>query len=214
MPALDQRPRLPVALLRVFAQVVRRVPVHHYFSGDKAHVQAQGLGKQRLDRFRMQRAKHQRGGGAVAHKLLNEKFGDLFRVGLIGKLALHREGVGGQPLQQLFAKGADHLRLRVMDVGVDKTGQQQPAAQVGIAFVRVKILLALLPRHLRQNFSVLDKQQAVLKVARVPGNGVCAVADPGNIKKCTAYRSLVFHHGSCLRVCVAGWENSARTVPE
>jgi hypothetical protein len=33
--------------------------------------------------------------------------------------------------------------------------------------VRVKILLALLPRHLRQNFSVLNKQQPVLKVARV-----------------------------------------------
>jgi hypothetical protein len=38
----------------------------------------------------------------------------------------------------------------------------------------------------RQNFSVLNKQQPVLKVARVLGNGVCAVADLGNIKKCTA----------------------------
>ena len=142
MPALNQRPRLPVALLRVFAQVVRRVSVHHHLSGDKAHIEAQGFGKQRFDRFRMQRAKHQRGGGAVAHKLLNEKFGDLFRVGLIGKLALHREGVGGQPLQQLFAKGADHLRLRVMDVGVDKTGQQQPAAQVGIAFVCGEVIVS------------------------------------------------------------------------
>ena len=204
VPALDQRPRLPVALLRVFAQVVRRVSVHHHLSGDKAHVQAQGFGKQRLDRFRMQRAKHQRGGGAVAHQLLNEKFGDLFRVGFIGKLALHREGVGGQPLQQLFAKGADHLRLRIMDVGVDKTGQQQPTAQVGVALVGVKILLALLPRHVRQNFSVLYKQHPVLKVARVPGNRVCAIADLGNIKKCAADRCLVIHHGSCLIVYITG----------
>ena len=91
-----------------------------------------------------------------------------------------------------------------MDVGVDKTGQQQPAAQVGVAFMRVKILLALLPRHLRQNFPALYKQQPVLKVARVLGNRVCAVADLGNIKKCTADRCLVIHHGSCLSVCVAG----------
>jgi hypothetical protein len=64
-----------------------------------------------------------------------------------------------------------------MDVGIDKTGQQQLAAQVGIALVRVKILLALLPRQQRQNFSVLNKQQAILKVARVAGDIVCAVAD-------------------------------------
>ena len=152
----------------------------------------------------MQRAEHQRGGGAIAHQLVNEKFGDLFRVGFIGKLALHREGIGGQPLQQLLAKGADHLRLRIMHMGIDKTGQQQLAAQVSVAFVRVKILLALLPGHVRQNVTILNKQQPVLKVARVFGNGVCAVADLGNVKKCTAYRSLVFHHGSCLRVCVAG----------
>ena len=91
-----------------------------------------------------------------------------------------------------------------MDVGVDKTGQQQPAAQVGVALVGVKILLALLPRHVRQNFPALYKQQPVLKVARVLGNRVCAVADLGNIKKCAADRCLVIHHGSCLSVCVAG----------
>jgi hypothetical protein len=118
---------LPVALFGGFRQVVRRVPVHHHFPGNQPHVEAQCLGKQRIDRFGMQGAKHQRCGCAVADQLVNEKFRDLLRVGLIGKLALHREGVGGQPLQQLFAKCAYHLRLGVMDVGIDKTGQQQLA---------------------------------------------------------------------------------------
>lgn len=87
---------------------------------------------------------------------------------------------------------------------IDKTREQQFAAQVGVPFIGIKILLALLPGHLGQNFAVMDEQQPVFKVARLLGDNVCTVADLGNIKKCTADRSLVVHHVSCLSVCVAG----------
>jgi hypothetical protein len=71
-----------------------------------------------------------------------------------------------------------------MDVGIDKTGQQLPRRSDSLCADQV--LLALLPRQQRQNFSVLDKQHAILKVARVAGDIVCAVADLGNIEKCAA----------------------------
>jgi hypothetical protein len=96
--------------------------IHHHFPGDQAHIQAQRFAEQRLHRGRMQGTKHQRGGGAMAYQLVNKKLRYLLGVLRIGKLALHREGVGGEPLQQLFAKGADHLGLRIVDVGIDKPG--------------------------------------------------------------------------------------------
>ena len=66
VPAFNQLAGLPVALLRAFAQVVRRVAIHHHFPGEQAHIQAQRFVKQGIDRLRMQRTKNQRGSGAVA----------------------------------------------------------------------------------------------------------------------------------------------------
>jgi hypothetical protein len=48
--------------------------------------------------------------------------------------------------------------------------------------VGIKVLFPLLPGHLRQNFTTLNKQQPVDKVARVMGDSICVVADLGNIK--------------------------------
>lgn len=58
----------------------------------------------------------------MANQLVNKKLRYLLRVIRIGKLALHQEGVGGEPLQQLFTKGADHFSLRIVNVGIDKPG--------------------------------------------------------------------------------------------
>ena len=72
----------------------------------------------------MQRTKNQCGGGAVAQQLVDKKLRDLRGVVGIGKLALHGKGISGEPLQQLLAKCADHLGLRIVDVGIDKPRQQ------------------------------------------------------------------------------------------
>ena len=123
VPALNELPGLPVALLRRFTQIVRSVAVHHHFTGEQTHIQPQGFGKQRIDRFGMQGTKHQRGGGAVAQQLVDKELRDLCGILFITKLTLHRKGVGGQPLQQLLAEGANHLSLRIMHVRIDKTGE-------------------------------------------------------------------------------------------
>lgn len=70
----------------------------------------------------------------------------------IGKLALHREGVGGEPLQQLFAKGADHLGLRIVNVGINEPRQQQLTPQIDIALQGMQKGFPLLPWQQGDNF--------------------------------------------------------------
>ena len=48
----------------------------------------------------------------------------------IGKFLLFDEGVVGKPVEQLRAVGADHLSLRIMDVGVDETGGDETAGVI------------------------------------------------------------------------------------
>ena len=145
----------------------------------------------------MQRTKDQRGGGAVAQQLVDKKLRDLRGVVGIGKLALHRKGIGGEPLQQLLAKCANHLGLRIVDVGIDKARQQQLTAQVAIALLRVQKAFALLPRQQRLNASVAKKQHAILQIARLAGDIVGALGNLGDIEKCAANRRMVVKHHSC-----------------
>ena len=65
------------------------------------------------------------GGGAVAQQLVEEERRDPRGVGRVLELLLLDEGVFLQPFQQLRAVGADHLGLRVVDVGVDQPGQDE-----------------------------------------------------------------------------------------
>lgn len=88
----------------------------------------------------------------MAYQLIYKKLRYLTGILRIGKLALHREGVGGEPLQQLFAKGADHLGLRIVNVGIDKTRQQQLAPQVDIALQRMQKGFTLQPWQQGDNF--------------------------------------------------------------
>ncbi len=122
VPALDQRLAVAVAALGGVGQVVRRVAVHHHLAGDQAQVQAPGGLEQRFHRLPVHAAEDQRGGGAVAQQFLQEDLGDLVGMGLVAELALGGEGIGVQPVQQLFAVGGDHPGLREMDVGIDEAG--------------------------------------------------------------------------------------------
>lgn len=75
VPALDQRAALGVAAGRGIAQRRRRVAVHQHFAGD--HPQAallRGL-EECLGGYRMDRAEHQRGSGAVAQQFVEEQLG-------------------------------------------------------------------------------------------------------------------------------------------
>ncbi|MNO91496.1 hypothetical protein D3C76_830420 [compost metagenome] len=112
----------------------------------------------------MHAAEHQGGGGAVAQQFLEEDLRHLVGVALVGELLFAGEGVGVQPVQQLFAVGADHAGLREVDVGVDEARGDQR-------------VLVMLDRDIgvqgRQQFggvaygadaAVVDYQQAVLEV--------------------------------------------------
>ena len=133
VPALYQLAGLPIALFRAFAEILRRVAIHHHLSGQQTHIQTQRFAKQRIHRLRMQGTKYQRGSGAVAEQLAHKKARDLCGIVGIGKLAFDGKSIGGQPLKQLFAESPDHFRLRIVDVGIDKARQQQLTAQVAIA---------------------------------------------------------------------------------
>ncbi len=112
----------------------------------------------------MHAAEHQRGGGAVAQQFLDENVGDFVGVGFVAELAFAREGVGVEPVQQLFAVGTDHAGLRQVDVGVDEARGDQRVLIVRDFDVR---------RQGRQQFAgvaegadlaAIDHQQAVLEI--------------------------------------------------
>ena len=48
----------------------------------------------------------------------------------IGEFLLFDKGVVVQPVEQLRAVGADHLGLRIVDVGVDETGHDETARMI------------------------------------------------------------------------------------
>lgn len=167
VPALDQRAALGVATGRGIAQRRRRVAVHQHLAGD--HPQAallRGL-EECLGGYRMDRAEHQRGSGAVAQQFVEEQLGLGGGVAGIGKALLGGKGVGFQPVQQLGAVGGDHSELRVMHMAVDEAGQQQALRmllqrQVG-GQLRQQVGCVIERAHV----AVFDPQQAVLEI--LPG---------------------------------------------
>src|SRR5471030_2046447 len=70
------------------------------------------------------------GGGAAAGQFIEEETGDVGRVFGIGEFSFGREGVLFQPWQQAGRRRGDHVRLRIVYVGVDKTGHDDIAAIV------------------------------------------------------------------------------------
>ena len=134
----------------------------------------------------------------MAYQLIYKKLRYLLGILRIGKLALHREGVGGEPLQQLFAKGADHLGLRIVNVGINEPRQQQLTPQIDIALQGMQKGFPLLPWQQGDNFPLLQEQQAIIEIAGLGGHLIRGLRHAGDIKKCTAHRGLVIHHRTCL----------------
>ena len=83
---------------------------------------------------------------------------------LVGELVFARERVGVQPVEQLFAVGANHPGLWEMDMGVDKArGNQRIAVEgnVSVGRQRGKQVCGIAQRG---DFAVLDHQQAIFKI--------------------------------------------------
>jgi len=67
---------------------------------------------------------------AVAQQLVEEEIGDFARMPGVREAALGRIRVAGQPLEQLFPVGGDDVGLRIMNVRIDETGDDELAGVI------------------------------------------------------------------------------------
>lgn len=67
-------------------------------------------------------------------------------------------------------------------MGIDEPRQQQLAPQVNIALQRMQKGFTLLPWQQRDNFSVLQEQQAIIEIAGVGGHLIRGLRHAGDIK--------------------------------
>lgn len=112
----------------------------------------------------MHAAEHQGGGGAVAQQFLDKDIRDFFGVCLVGELAFAREGIGVQPIQQLFAVGTDHAGLRQVDMGVDQAGSDQRILVMGDFDVGGQCGQQVAGMPQGTDLAVVDHQQAVFEI--------------------------------------------------
>ena len=163
VPAFDQFLALGVAGFRGVGQVVRGVAIHQHLAGDHPQVQRLGGFEEGVYRLLVHAAEHQCGGGAVAQQLLEEDAGHVGGMGFVGELLFGWEGVGVQPIQQLLAVGGDHPGLRIVDMGIDKTGGDQCVAVFGQldALERRQQLGGMADAG---DLTILDDQHAILEI--------------------------------------------------
>ncbi len=104
-------------------------------------------------------------------------------------LRFNREGVMIQPLQKLFAKCANHLCLRIVNVSIDKARHDQSAAQVDDRMPhqhRLAIFPAIQPHYA----SITQQQHCILKIAGLAGQVVGTIHHAGKVKEAGAYRRV------------------------
>ena len=164
VPAFDQRLALLVAGFGGVGQVVWSVAVHHHLAGDHAQVEFFGGLEECLHRLRMHAAEHQRSGGAVAQQFLDENLRDVLGMGLVGELALAGEGVGVEPVQQLFAISADHAGLRQVDMRVDQAWGDQRVLIMGDFDLGGQARQQVMGVAQGADPAVVDDQQAVFEI--------------------------------------------------
>src|SRR5258706_11873909 len=89
-----------------------------------------GSAEKRIDRFRVHCAEDQGGGGTVAGQLIEKELRDLGSVLRIAEAAFFDKRVILQPVEQGASARANDIRLRVVDVSVDESGQQEVVAMI------------------------------------------------------------------------------------
>jgi hypothetical protein len=126
MPFRQQRAALVERLLRALVeQVLRRVAVHHRLADDSAESAALRLFEKDVCGLGVNGREDQRRERAVTQQLVVKRARDFARVGRVFELALGREGVALEPLEQVPAIRADHLDLRRVQVRVDEAWGDQ-----------------------------------------------------------------------------------------
>ena len=94
------------------------------------------------------------------------------------ELAFTGEGVGVEPVEQLFAIRADHAGLRQMDVGVDEPGSDQRIRVFDQGHIIAQGAEQFLGRAHGLDDAVFDHQQAVGKILiRLFHRHLCRVGD-------------------------------------
>src|SRR6185312_9741174 len=82
-------------------------------------------------------AENLRGGGPVRGEQMQELLRYRARVRMMAKLQLLRKRDLVQPVEQRIADAAQSANLRVVNMRIDKTGQQHAAAQVSLGCIGV-----------------------------------------------------------------------------
>ena len=139
MPFGNQCLRLVVTRLRGVEERFRRVAIHQDFAGDDQEIARCRFLEQRIDRLRMHRAEHQRGGRSVAQEFVAKDARGGARKFLVGESLLSRIGVAIQPIQQLRALRADDSGLHEMDMRIDEARRDQVIAIVSDDCTRTAI---------------------------------------------------------------------------
>jgi hypothetical protein len=130
MPAFDQFTRLACAFVSRIAKILGAVAVHEHFARHHAHSPSLGHCKEGVDGGGMHGTEHVGGGRAVADQFVEKELGHLLSMRQVGEPALDWKRVVLQPVQQLASAGADDIGLRIMNVRVDETRQQDVFAVI------------------------------------------------------------------------------------
>ena len=130
VPALDQRLAVARARFGVVAQRVGGVAIHQRLAADDGLTAALGHREERLGGGPVNGGEDDRGGGAVLHQTVEERFGRGARVRRRGVALLLGEREPVQPVEQVPAGGGQHPVLREVDVGVDEARHHQRVAVV------------------------------------------------------------------------------------
>ena len=136
----DKTRAFAVGMVRRLVERGAQEAVGQHHAGDDA--QAGGI--RRLEERRggggEMRAEDQRRRGAVRGERFDKFGGDDARVVEIDEFLFLGQGEALQPLEQAIAETAEDADLRIVDVGIDETGQQDAAAQV--AYFGIGVCLA------------------------------------------------------------------------
>ncbi|MPL82839.1 hypothetical protein SDC9_28788 [bioreactor metagenome] len=168
VPACEQRRAFVIGRLCGVAQPVGGVPVHAGAPAEHAHAARAGLLEIGVDARRMDCAIAAHRGSAVAQRQIEIERRDVGGMARIGKAGLGREGVAVEPVDQPLAPARDHLRLRVMHMGVDEARRDQLPAEVGDLRARVSGAQRLGLAH-GGDLAVLDRHRTAGEMARRGG---------------------------------------------
>ncbi len=129
-PALQKRLALVVAALRSIGKRGGGVAVHHHLARDHASAAALGFAEKGVHRFWPHRAIDRRCRCALTNEFVEKETRDDVGMLRVRELLLFHKRVFLQPVEQLRAVGADHARLRIVNMRVDEAGQNQLAGVI------------------------------------------------------------------------------------